>query len=83
MSPDLILERVNVIGDVSDRELAILVDVFLDSLLLQAAEKGLGYGIVPAVPLATHARLQAVRLAYSLPGITSVTQAMFGRLTVN
>jgi hypothetical protein len=34
-----IAEGIDVVGDVGDRQLAILVDLFLDSLFLQAAEE--------------------------------------------
>lgn len=39
MTTRVIVERVNVIRHVGDRSLAVLVDLFLDSLLLQATEK--------------------------------------------
>lgn len=39
VSPRLIVEGINVPRDVRDREFAILVDVLLDSLFLQAAEE--------------------------------------------
>ena len=44
-----IVERIDVIGDVFNRQLAILVDLLLDAFLLQAAEEGLGNRAVPAV----------------------------------
>ena len=49
VTPDSIVEGIDVVGHVCDRELAVLVDLFLDSLLLQAAEEGLGDGVVPAI----------------------------------
>jgi hypothetical protein len=45
-----IVEGINVIGHIGVRELSVLVDLFLDSFLYQAAEKRLGDGVVPAIP---------------------------------
>jgi len=46
-----IVEGIDVVGHVRDRELAVFVDLLLDSLLFQAAEERLGDGVVPQVPL--------------------------------
>ena len=46
---DAIVERVDVVGDVRDRKLSVLVDLFLDSLLLQAAEQRLSDLFVPVM----------------------------------
>jgi hypothetical protein len=45
-----IVEGVDVIGQVGDRQRSVFVDQFLDPLFLQAAEEGLGDGVVPAIP---------------------------------
>jgi hypothetical protein len=50
--------------------------VFLDSLLLQAAEERLCDGVVPTVPLPTHARLQAIGPTEAPPGVASVLGAL-------
>src|SRR5882672_9853254 len=71
-----IVERVDVSSYVGQSELAGLVDVFLDPLLLQAAEERLRHGVVPAVPLPTHARLQAISPTEAPPGIASVLGAL-------
>src|SRR5262245_45516428 len=71
-----IVERINVIRDVSDRQLSVLVDLFLDPLLLQTAKERLGDGIVPAIPFAAHARLEAIRTTESSPRITAVLRAL-------
>ena len=43
-----IVEGIDVLRHVGDRELPVLIDLFLDSLFLQAAEEGLDDGIVPS-----------------------------------
>ena len=55
-----IVEALNVIGHVGDRQFSILVDLLLDPFFLQAAEERLGNGIVPAVPFTTHTWLEGM-----------------------
>lgn len=55
-----IVEAVNVVRHIGFRQFTILVNLFLDSLLLQAAEEGLRDGVVPAVAFAAHARFQVI-----------------------
>ena len=55
-----IVEGIDVGGDVGDRQVSGLVDLLLDPLFLQAAEEGLGDGVVPAVALPTHTRLEMI-----------------------
>ena len=62
-----IVEGIDVIRQVSDRQLAVLVDLFLDPFFLQAAEKRLGNGVVPAVAFPAHTRLEVIRAAESSP----------------
>jgi hypothetical protein len=45
-----IVEDMDVVSHVGDRELAVFIDLPLDSLLLETAEEGLGDGVVPAMP---------------------------------
>jgi hypothetical protein len=45
-----IVERIDVVSHIGNGELSVLVDLLLDAFLLQTAEKGLGDGIVPAMP---------------------------------
>src|SRR5437667_11419681 len=52
----LIVERIDVVGHVGDRQLSVFVDLFLDPLFLQAAEERLGDSIVPAVAFPAHTR---------------------------
>lgn len=48
------------VGD-RDRQVPVLIDLFLDPLFLQAAEEGLDDGIESQqLPFAAHARLEAV-----------------------
>ena len=71
-----IVEGIGVIGHLGNRQLSVLVDLFLDSLFLQAAEEGLGDGIVPAVAFAAHTRLQVIRAAESPPRVAAVLRAL-------
>ncbi len=73
MTSGSIVEGINVVGHVRDRELSVLVDLLFDSLLLQAAEERLGDGIVPAVALPAHTRLETIRTAESTPGVAART----------
>lgn len=46
-----IVESIDVVGDVRERDVAARIDPLLDSLLLQAAEERLDHGNISAVPL--------------------------------
>src|SRR4029453_530814 len=71
-----IVERFDVVSDVSDRKFPVLVDPFLDALFLQTGEEGLGYRVVIAVSASAHARFKAVRFADAAPIIASVLRAL-------
>ena len=73
-----IVEGIDVVGHVGDRQLSVLVDLFLDPLFLQAAEERLGDGIVPAVAFPAHTRLEAIRAAESPPRVAAVLRALIG-----
>jgi hypothetical protein len=45
-----IVEGIDVVSHFGDRELSVFVDLLLDSLLLEAAEEGLGYGVSQQLP---------------------------------
>jgi hypothetical protein len=45
-----IVKPIDVVGHVVDRQLAVLVDLFLDALLLETAEKGFGDRVVQQLP---------------------------------
>ena len=71
-----IVEDVDVVGDVRAGQRAVLVDLLLDPFLLEAAEERFRDGIVPAVALAAHARLQAVRATEAAPRIAPELRAL-------
>ena len=78
VASDSIVESIDVVGHVGNRELPVLVDLFLDPLLLQAAEEGLGDGVVPAIALPAHTRFKMVRTAESAPRIAAKLGALIG-----
>src|SRR5471030_2712730 len=53
-----IVERLDVVGHLGDRQLSVLVNLFLDPLFFQTAEERFGHGMVPAVVLPAHTRLK-------------------------
>ena len=61
-----IVERLDVFRDRGVGDRAILVDLFLDVLLLQAAEEGLSDGVIPAIASTTHAGNQSIGSAEAL-----------------
>ena len=73
-----IVEGIDVVGQGSDRQLSVLVELFLDALFLQAAEERLGDGIIPAVAFAAHTRLEVIRAAESPPCVAAVLGALIG-----
>jgi hypothetical protein len=78
MTSRSIVEGIDVVSHFGDRELAVFVDLLLDSLLLEAAEEGLGDGIVPAIALSTHTRFEMIRPAESAPRVTAELSALIG-----
>jgi len=73
-----IVKAIDVVGQVGDRQLPVLVDLFLDPLFLQAAEERLGDRIVPAIALPAHTRLEVIRAAESAPRVAAVLRALIG-----
>ena len=65
-------------SNVRDSQLPILVDLFLNSLLFQTAEERFGDGIVPAVALPAHARLEVIGAAEPAPRVAAVLRALIG-----
>ena len=55
LSPDAIIEGLNVLVDIGHSHRSSYVDALLDPLLLQAAEKGFSHCVVPAVTPSTYA----------------------------
>jgi hypothetical protein len=73
-----IVEGIDVVSHIGDRELSVLVDLLLDSFLLQAAEEGLGNGIVPAIALPAHTRFEMIRAAEPTPRVAAELGALIG-----
>src|SRR5262245_27370960 len=73
-----IVEGIDVVSQVGDRQFPIPIDLSLDSLFLQAAEKGLSDGIVPGVGFPAHARLKVIRAAESPPRVAAILRALIG-----
>ena len=71
VSPDAIIEDLDVLGDIGHRHRSSSVDALLDPLLPQAAEKGFSHGVVPAVPSSTHAGFEVVCPAKAPPRIAA------------
>ena len=65
------IEHVDVIRYLGLGDLTSRVDTRLDPLLLQAAKKGFGYGVIPAIATSAHAGLQVMRLAETPPRIAA------------
>jgi len=78
MAPCTVVEGFNVVGHVSARQLAILVDVFLDPLFLQARKEGLSDCIVLAVAAPAHARLKPIRSTEAPPVIAAILGSLLG-----
>jgi len=78
VASDAIVEGIDVVGHVGDRQFSVLVDLLLDSFLLQAAEERLGDRIVPAIALPAHARLEMIRTAESAPRVTAELGSLIG-----
>jgi hypothetical protein len=71
-----VVEGIEVVGHIGDRKLSVLVDLLLDSFFLQAAEEGLGDGVVPAVALPAHTRFEVIRTAEPTPRVAAVLGAL-------
>jgi len=78
MTSGSIVERLDVFGHFSARELSALVDPLLDAVFLQAREEGLSDRVVPAVATAAHVRLEATRTAEAPLVVTSILASLVG-----
>ena len=78
VSTSAIVEHIDVVVDLSPRDLPGCVDALLDPLLLQAAKKGFGHGIIPAVATSAHTGLQVMRMAEAPPHIAAKLRALIG-----
>ena len=72
------VELFDVLGLVLDSGGSVCRYPLLDSLLLQAAEEGLGHSIVPAVSSPARARLEMVCLAETSPSVAAILSALVG-----
>src|SRR5262245_45266523 len=70
-----IVEPIDIVSDILPRQIARLVDLLLNPLLLQAADERLRDGIVPAVAFPTRARLKTIAATEPPPGIAAVLRA--------
>jgi hypothetical protein len=67
-----IVERFDVIGNVSGRHGSGIVDPFLDSFLLETGEERLSNRVDPTVSSATHAGLESIFPAEAAPIFTPI-----------
>ena len=73
-----IVEGIDVVSQVGNGELSVLVDLLLDAFLLQTAEEGLGDGVVPAIALPAHTRVEMIRTAESAPRVAAELGSLIG-----
>jgi hypothetical protein len=78
MTTSAIVKHLDVLPYVLRRQVAVLVNVFLDAFLLQAAEERFDHCIVPAVALAPHAGLEVMRPAEAAPRVAAVLRTLIG-----
>jgi hypothetical protein len=72
VASEWIVELFDISGDIRSRDLTVLVDLFLDPLLLQATKEGFSYGIVPAIAASAYARFEMMRAAEAAPRVAPV-----------
>lgn len=78
VSTSAIVEHLDIVVDLSSRDLPGCVDALLDPLLLQAAKKGFGDGVIPAIAPSAHAGLQMMRSAEAPPRIAAKLRTLIG-----
>ena len=71
-----IVERIDVFSYLGAGDRAILVDLLLDVLLLEAAEKRLSDGVIPAIASTAHAGDQPIGSTEALPVIAPVLRPL-------
>ena len=76
MPPLAIVEHLDIVEHITVRLVTRSIDFSTNTLFLQAAEEGLGNGVVPAVATPAHAHLQAVLATEALPVIAVVLDAL-------
>jgi len=78
VSPDPMIEGLDVLVDVGYRHCSSSVDALLDPFLLHAAEKGFCHCVVPAVTPSTHAGLSVMGQAETPPRIAAKLRPLIG-----
>lgn len=71
VSPDAMIEGLDVLVDIGPSHRSSDVDALLDPLLLQTTEKGFSPRVVPAVSLSTHAGFEMIGPAEAPPRIAA------------
>jgi hypothetical protein len=66
-----IVEGIDVVSHLGDRELSVCVDLLLDSLLVDTAEEGLGDGVLPAIALPAHTWFEMIRTTKAAPRVAA------------
>lgn len=76
VSASSIVERFNLVVDLSLGDITGLVDSLLDPLFLQAAKERFGHCVIPAVPTPAHAGLKAMRAAKAPPSVATILRTL-------
>lgn len=66
-----IVENIDVVGNIRQRDVVVRVNVLLESLLLHAAKEGLDHGLVPTGSFPAHVWLTMKCPAEALPRIAA------------
>jgi hypothetical protein len=78
VSPCAIIEGLDVLVDLSCREIPGCIDALLDPFLLQAAKERFSHRVVPAVATSAHAGFQVMRPAEAPPRIAAKLGPLIG-----
>ena len=76
VSTGAIIEHLDVLVDLGSGHITRWIDSRLDSLLLQAAKKRFGHGVIPAVATPAHTGFQMVRMAEAPPRIAAKLRSL-------
>ena len=71
-----IVKHLDIVEDIGFRQLPRFVYLFANTFLLQTAEEGFSYSIVPAVAMPAHAQLQVVGPTEALPVVAAVLRPL-------
>lgn len=78
MSPDGVVEHLDVIEDVLAGRITGCIDPAADALAFEQLEEALGYGVIVAIASPAHATHQIVRLQERLPVVAAELAALIG-----